>query len=549
MSKKYGLEDYYDDEEDLYYEEENYYEQSKPKPKPNQNQNQKKQTTIVNQQKPNPKPTQQVNSNSSSKGQNKQASSLKVNQVSDNKEKDLKEKCKFISIEAANTKYITNNKTLTSFNNKTKQSLNLIAIGHVDSGKSTLLGHLLFKLGKVSDRQLEKFEKECKSIGKTTFHFAWALDENKEERQRGVTVDIAYKSIETNRYLINLMDAPGHRDFVPNMIAGASQADVALLIIDSSPSSFENGFFSGGQTREHAILAYSLGVKEVIVVINKMEVSNWSEERYNAIYNNMKSFLEGVGFNEKSIYFLPASGLLGVNLIKEKENLDYVKWYQGPSIMEIIDNINIEEKLDDLPLRFSITDITKGTVNSRQGIEVFGKVITGVLNVNSVYGLFPLGNKLKIRTINSYGSEVKELQPGSTAEMLIEIDETVFESIKQGMIISDIANPIPVVQSFTFKMMTLDTIDSPLLLGQRLIFHSNSAKVNGKIMKIHQISKGDKIKKNSPIIPKEHYALIDVDLDCQICVEVNININCLSRMTIRNEGKTVGYGVVERILK
>jgi signal recognition particle receptor subunit beta len=163
---------------------------------------------------------------------------------------------------------------------KGKTNISLVIIGHVDSGKSTLMGHLLYLLGEINDKTMAKYEKESKKIGKNTFHFAWAMDEDTEERKRGVTVDIAYKYFETANKKVTAMDAPGHKDFIPNMITGTSAADAALLVIDCNKGCFESGFFSGGQTKEHAVLARSLGVKQIIVCCNKLEMIEWSKERY-----------------------------------------------------------------------------------------------------------------------------------------------------------------------------------------------------------------------------------------------------------------------------
>ncbi len=290
-----------------------------------------------------------------------------------------------------------------------KQIVNIVVIGHVDSGKSTLMGHLLYLMGEIDDRTLGKYEKESRRIGKNTFHFAWAMDEDSEERKRGVTVDIAYKHFQTKTKSINVMDAPGHKDFIPNMITGTSAADYALLIVDSGKNGFDAGFFSGGQTKEHAILARSLGVKKLIVCINKLELWEWSKDRFEYIKNILQDYLNGLDFKDQDLYFIPVSGLQGVNL-KERvsdlmnngenkdKNLVNLLWYEGSSLIELIDSIEAPTRDYESPLRFSISDIGNTTVGTLQGFGIFGKVESGVVYSDHEYLINPLNFKVKIRS-------------------------------------------------------------------------------------------------------------------------------------------------------
>ena len=257
------------------------------------------------------------------------------------------------------------------------------------------MGHLLYLLGEINDKTLSKYEKESKRIGKNTFHFAWALDEDSEERKRGVTVDIAYKYFETNKKRISAMDAPGHKDFIPNMISGTSAADCALLIIDSGKNSFEAGLY-GGQTKEHAILARSLGVSQIIVCVNKLELWDWSQERYEYIANQITDYLYGLDFKKKDVFVIPVSGLLGVNM-KEVTKEKGLEWYEGPSLVELIDNL--ENPIRDLegPIRFNIADVGQTVINSLQGFSVFGKLEAGVISEEKEYIIMPNNIKVKLR--------------------------------------------------------------------------------------------------------------------------------------------------------
>jgi elongation factor 1 alpha-like protein len=257
------------------------------------------------------------------------------------------------------------------------------------------MGHLLYLLGEINDKTLSKYEKESKRIGKNTFHFAWAMDEDSEERKRGVTVDIAYKYFETEKKKITAMDAPGHRDFIPNMITGTSAADVALLIIDSGKNAFEQGLY-GGQTKEHAILARSLGVRQIIVCVNKLEMWEWSRERYDYISNLITDYLYTLDFKKKDVFVLPVSGLQGTNL-KEVGNEKGLEWYEGPSLVEIVDNLENPVRELDSPVRFNIADSGPAVIGSLQGYSIFGKLECGAVFEEKEYLIMPLNTKVKIR--------------------------------------------------------------------------------------------------------------------------------------------------------
>lgn len=310
-----------------------------------------------------------------------------------------KEKTPLTIKELNNMKYPKNlpNISLIDLNSSEKPNINIVVIGHVDSGKSTLMGHLLYIMGEIDDKTLNKYEKESKRIGKNTFHFAWAMDEDAEERKRGVTVDIAYKHFQTRSKNVTVMDAPGHRDFIPNMIQGTSAADYALLIIDSGKNAFDSGFFCGGQTKEHAILARSLGVKKLVVCINKLEIWEWSKERFEFIKNLLEDYLLSLDFKSEDLYFVPISGLLGVNIKERDPNLTKLLWYEGPTLVELIDNLDVPIRDLENPLRFSISDVGNTTIGSLQGFSVFGKVESGVVYADSEYLILPLNLKVKIR--------------------------------------------------------------------------------------------------------------------------------------------------------
>merc|ERR1712151_680946 len=256
---------------------------------------------------------------------------------------------------------------------KEKDRINLVVIGHVDSGKSTTTGHLIYKCGGIDQRTIKKYEKEAEEMGKGTFKYAWVLDKLKAERERGITIDIALWKFESAKRIFTIIDAPGHRDFIKNMITGTSQADAAVLMIDGSEGEFEAGFSKDGQTREHALLAQTMGVKQMIVAINKMDDRsvNYSEKRYKEIKDELTTYLKKVGYNPAKIEFIPISGWEGDNMI---ESSDRMPWYKGPFLLEALDNVNPPKRPTEKPLRLPLQDVYKiGGI----GTVPVGRVETG----------------------------------------------------------------------------------------------------------------------------------------------------------------------------
>jgi len=255
---------------------------------------------------------------------------------------------------------------------KEKIHINLVVIGHVDAGKSTTTGHLIYKCGGIDKRTIEKFEKEAKEIGKASFKYAWVLDKLKAERERGITIDIALWKFETQKYYFTIIDAPGHRDFIKNMITGTSQADCAILVIASPTGEFEAGIAQTGQTREHALLAYTLGVKQLIVLVNKMDEKsvNYSEARFTEIKNETSNFIKKIGYNPEKVNFVPISGWNGDNMLEKSPNLS---WYKGPTLLEALDLIEEPKRPTEKPLRIPLQDVYKIGGIDKRTIEKFEK--------------------------------------------------------------------------------------------------------------------------------------------------------------------------------
>ncbi|RJS83612.1 elongation factor 1-alpha, partial [Candidatus Bathyarchaeota archaeon] len=289
-----------------------------------------------------------------------------------------------------------------------KPHLNLVVIGHVDHGKSTTVGHLFYLTGNIDERTMKLYEEEAKKTGKETFKFAWVLDKLKEERERGLTIDLSFWKFESPKYFFTIIDAPGHRDFVKNMVTGASQADGAILLVSAKRGEFEAGIGPGGQTREHAFLAFTLGVNQLVVAINKMDdpTVNWSQERYEEVKNEISRMLKMIGFKVEKIPFVPVSGWTGDNLVKKS---DKMPWYKGPTLFEALDMMSPPPKPVEKPLRIPIQDVYSIT---GVGTVPVGRVETGVLKVGDKVVFMPAGKVGEVKSIETHHVRIDKAEPG-----------------------------------------------------------------------------------------------------------------------------------------
>merc|ERR1712227_1186859 len=303
---------------------------------------------------------------------------------------------------------------------KEKTHINIVVIGHVDSGKSTTTGHLIYKCGGIDKRTIEKFEKEAQEMGKGSFKYAWVLDKLKAERERGITIDIALWKFETNKYYVTIIDAPGHRDFIKNMITGTSQADCAVLIVAAGVGEFEAGISKNGQTREHALLAFTLGVKQLIIGVNKMDSIEppYSEKRFNEISSEVANYVKKVGYNPKSVAFVPISGWHGDNMIEPSENMPWYKgWnkemkegkFSGKTMFEPLDAIIPPPRPSDKPLRLPLQDVYKiGGI----GTVPVGRVETGVIKPGMVVTFAPSQLSTEVKSVEMHHESLPEAGPG-----------------------------------------------------------------------------------------------------------------------------------------
>ena len=427
---------------------------------------------------------------------------------------------------------------------KEKKRINVVIIGHVDAGKSTLMGHLLYKLGNVSENTLRKFKKESVEIGKSSFHFAWVMDEHEEERQRGVTMDVGVRYFETPNRHVTILDAPGHKDFIPKMITGAAQADFAILVIDSTPGGFETGFANGGQTKEHLILARSLGVEQVIVVVNKLDSIGWSKERYDSIVAQLDDFMRQIGFQTQDgshVFYIPASGLQGENLITKSGS---ISWYDGLSVVERIDKFEPKPRDIEKALRMSVSDVYKSLAT---GITVAGKIETGTISEGDELVIMPIREVCTVKSILRHKSPVKHGYAGDNVE--IGLGSIDIEKLMVGQILCPIGNEIKVTNRFKARIATFD-MKIPIIKGAHVVLHLHNIDVPAVITKLTcTLNKQLEILEKKPkCIPKYSNAIVTIVTDNTISIEKYADFAKFGRLTARVNGETVAAGVVEKVL-
>ena len=334
---------------------------------------------------------------------------------------------------------------------KDKTHVNIVVIGHVDAGKSTTTGHLIYKCGGIDKRAIEKFEKEAVAMGKGSFKYAWVLDKLKAERERGITIDIALWKFETKKYNFTIIDAPGHRDFIKNMITGTSQADVAMLVIASGTGEFEAGISKTGQTREHALLAYTLGVKQLIVVVNKMDDKsvNYGEGRFKEIKEETCRFLKKIGYKPDTIPFVPISGWHGDNMIEKSPNMP---WWTGGTLLETLDSVTPPKRPTDKPLRVPLQDVYKiGGI----GTVPVGRVETGIMKPGMTVIFAPTQLTTEVKSIEMHSESVSCAQPGDNIGF--NIKGLSVKQIRRGNVCGDTKNDPPIgAESFEAQVIIMN---------------------------------------------------------------------------------------------
>jgi elongation factor 1-alpha len=429
---------------------------------------------------------------------------------------------------------------------KDKLHVNVVVIGHVDSGKSTSTGHLIYKCGGIDQRTLDKFEKDAEIAGKGSFKYAWVLDKLKAERERGITIQITLNKFETPKYHCTIIDAPGHRDFIKNMITGTSQADLAVLMISSQAGEFEAGISKEGQTKEHALLAFTLGVKQLIVGINKMDhpSTNWGQGRYDDIKREASEFLKKTGYNPDKIEFVPFSGWTGDNLI---EKSDKMPWYKGPTLLEAIDKMTPPVRPSDKPLRLPINDVYKiGGV----GTVPVGRVETGILKPGMVVSFSPVNLTTEVKSIEMHHEVLPEAVPGDNVGF--NIKNIAVKDLKRGYVTSDSKNdPARECDNFTAQVIILNH-PGQIANGYCPVLDCHTAHIACKFENIQKKidRRTNKVLEESPkFIKVGDCAIINIKPTKPMTVEVFTEYPPLGRFAVRDMKQTVAVGVIKEVVK
>jgi elongation factor 1-alpha len=427
---------------------------------------------------------------------------------------------------------------------KKKDHLNLVIIGHIDHGKSTMMGALLIDAGAVTEREARELEKLAKEYDRESWSYAFVFDRLKEERQRGITIDLAFRKFETKSKYFTIIDAPGHADFVKNMITGASQADAAILVVSAKKGEMEVGIAANGQTREHAYLAQTLGVKQIVVAINKMDTTDYSEDRYNECKEAISDLLKNIGFPVKKIPFVPTSGLMMQNLSKLT---DKMPWYKGVSLMDAIDGFEIPEKPVNKPLRLPIQDAykIKGT-----GVVPVGRVETGVMKKGDNIIIMPTGFQGEVRSIEMHHEEIEQALPGDNVGFSIRGISA--KDASRGDCLGHPNNPPTVINPNGNFIGQIIVIWHPTAIAQGYtpVVHAHTAQVASKFVEISKKldqKTGAVIEDNPKFIKRNEAAIVKLQPIKKLCIEKYTEIPEMGRFAVRDMGRTIAVGIVKEI--
>jgi elongation factor 1-alpha len=419
----------------------------------------------------------------------------------------------------------------------TKPHLNLVTVGHVDQGKSTLVGRLLYDTGNVSEGEMRKLKELATEYKKETFEFAFVMDQLKEERERGVTIDVMHKRFDTPKYYFTIIDAPGHRDFVKNMITGASQADAALLVVSAKPGETEAGIGATGQAREHIFLLKVLGVQQIIVVLNKMDSANYDEARFNKVKEEVGKLLKTVGYDTNKILFVPTSAWEGENVAKK---LGKMKWYTGPTLLEALDTFVIPPKPVDKPLRLPVQDVY--TITGIGTVPV-GRIETGILKTGDNVIFMPSGAKGEVKSIEMHHEQIAKAEPGDNVGFSVRgVNKT---DIKRGDVAGSISNPPTVAKEFTAQIIVLYH-PNVITKGYTPVFHCHTSQTACKIIEITKKidpKTGATLQENPDFIKTGDAAIIKCVPSKPLVIETSKTFPELARFAIRDMGQTVAAGV------
>ena len=425
---------------------------------------------------------------------------------------------------------------------KEKTHINIVFIGHVDHGKSTTVGRLLYDSGNVDEQAMRKLKDRAKELGKPGFEFAFVMDNLKEEQERGVTIDLAHKRFDTPKYYFTIIDAPGHKDFIKNMITGASQADAAVVVVSANP-----GDGVQAQTREHIFLARTLGVGQLIIAINKMDMAKYDEKRWLQVKEEVSKLLKTVGYDPSKIQFLALASLLGENVFKKGTNMP---WYKGPTLYEAFDVLNPPEKPTQLPLRLAIQDVYNIT---GIGVVPVGRVETGVMKVGDKVIVVPAregkGVTGEVKSIEMHHEAMQKAEPGDNIGFNVRGIEK--KDIARGDVLGHIDNVPTVATEFTAQIIVLNH-PSVITVGYTPVFHVHTAQVACQVISIEKKlnpATGETLQEKPDFIKNGDAAIIKVKPTTPLVIEKQKDIPQMARFAVRDSGATVAAGMCIDLVK
>jgi elongation factor 1-alpha len=440
-----------------------------------------------------------------------------------------------------------------------KVHINIVVIGHVDSGKSTTTGHIIYKCGGIDKRTIEKFEKEAQEMGKGSFKYAWVLDKLKAERERGITIDISLWKFETSKYYVTIIDAPGHRDFIKNMITGTSQADCAVLIVAAGVGEFEAGISKDGQTREHALLAYTLGVKQLIVAVNKMDSTEppYSESRFSEIQKEVTAYIKKIGYDPKVVPFVPISGWHGDNMLEASPKMTWFKGWSvekkdvgtktGVTIMEALDNIDPPKRPTDKPLRLPLQDVYKiGGI----GTVPVGRVETGTIKAGMIVTFAPVNLTTEVKSVEMHHTALDAAFPGDNVGF--NVKNVSVKDIRRGNVAGDSKNDPPKeTESYKAQVIILNH-PGEIHAGYAPVVDCHTSHIACKfaelVEKIDRRS-GKVLEENPAMVKSGDAAIVNMIPQKPMCVEAFSDYAPLGRFAVRDMRQTVAVGVIKSVVK
>ncbi|MFH1064231.1 MAG: translation elongation factor EF-1 subunit alpha [Candidatus Woesearchaeota archaeon] len=423
-----------------------------------------------------------------------------------------------------------------------KTHVNIVFVGHVDHGKSTTVGRLLFDSGTVDEQTMRKLKEKAAELGKSGFEFAFIMDNLKEERERGVTIDLSHKKFQTEKHDFTIIDAPGHKDFIKNMITGAAQADVGVLVVAAN-----DGVMA--QTKEHVFLSRTLGVSQIIIAVNKMDIKGveYSQDRFNKVKEEISVLLKSVGYKIDTIPFIPIASLMGDNVFKKSEHMP---WYTGKTLVETMNDLPPPEKPTGLPMRMPLQDVYNIT---GIGVVPVGRIETGILKVGDKVIIVPgregKGVRGEVKSIEMHHEQMSSAEPGDNVGLSVR--GVGKKDVARGDVMGPESSPPTIADEFTAQIVVLNH-PSVITVGYTPVFHVHTAQVACQIIAIQKKlnpATGEVLAENPDFIRNGDAAIVTIKPTHPLCIETQKEIPQMSRFAVRDSGQTVAAGMCIEVKK